>query len=68
MKKFEQVSSDGHQMSLTGGKGSHVQGVPVVRSHVWKGAGSGGGCTVRTPVNRKTRLKTLPSRNFVVRG
>ena len=36
MNKFEQVSSDGHQMSLLGGRG---EGVPM--SHVG-GAGLGG--------------------------
>ena len=59
MKKFEQVSSDGHQMSLTGGKGSHVQGVPVVRSHVWKGAGSGGGLYSENPCEQKDTTENI---------
>ena len=63
MNKFEQVSSDGHQMSLEG------QGYPHVScleggSHVKRG-------TLYSEVlyitgnARQTRMKTLPSCNFV---
>ena len=73
MNKFEQVSGDGHQISLAD-VGTHILYL--------EGAGAGGGSyTVRSkplwvmvtggllPVdrmtNRQTSLKTLPSRNFV---
>ena len=35
MNKFEQISSDGHQMSLAAGQGWGQGGVPHV--HVWRG-------------------------------
>ena len=33
--KFEQVSSDGHQMSLAGGTMSHISLGPELGDHVW---------------------------------
>ena len=45
VNKFEQVSSDDHQMSLAG------KGAPcLVRFHVWKGAGAMGvwSCPMRS--------------------
>ena len=62
MNKFEQVSSLGHQMSLAGGTG------PCADEGRGAGLGpcTGGGCTWEPPpVNKQTRLKTLPSRKFV---
>ena len=68
VNKFEQVSSDGHQMSPADWAGP---GIPCLMSR--KGPSS---CTVRSnalwlmvtrgpPMDRQTCLKTLPSRNFV---
>ena len=74
MNKFEQVSSDGHQMSLTAGQS---QGWGPM-SYVQEGRDRAGGqysevqCImgtghIRTPsVNDgQTQLKRLPSRNFI---
>ena len=78
MNKFDQVSSDDHQISLTGGSKSRGwgQGVPGL---MCRGAGVGvGGCcfTVRwilanghmgnPPLNKQTQVETLSSRNLVV--
>ena len=44
MNKFEQISSDGHQMSLVGGDQGWDEGSSdwgVLRSHVWVGGGAG---------------------------
>ena len=56
VNKFEQVSSDGHQMSLAGG------GALYIEVHCTMGNHHMG---PHPPVNRQTRLKILPSRNFV---
>ena len=42
MNKFEQVSSDDHQMSVAGGRAGRFSGL------MSKGAGAGGPCTVRS--------------------
>ena len=77
VNKFEQVSSDDHQMSLAGGEAFQV---PCAEGGV-QGGGDGrgipgpmsGGCTIPCglfhnacdftypPVNRHTTVKTLPS-------
>ena len=71
MNKFEQVSRDGHQMSLALG----VKARPRVPSL----GEAQGACTVKSNAlrvivswdrpceqnGRQTRLETLPSRNFV---
>ena len=50
MNKFEQVNSDGHQISVAGGFSCSISegslGVPI--SHVWRGPGWGGVKTVRS--------------------
>ena len=89
VNKFEQVSSDGYQMSLAKGadrrRVSHVccpgrglgpVGVSCLMSRREEGPGLGGlysevqciksnGHMGTPPVNRQTRVKTLPSRNSV---
>ena len=69
MNKFEQVSIVGHQMSVLsrraglGGPRSNVQGeagtgVPIQRFIMGNG-------NMGNPLDRHTRLKTLPSGNSV---
>ena len=69
MNKFEQVSSDGHQMSLVGGAGLGSGGSPELK--LWEGAGAREACTVRTNaswvmVDRQTHTcETLLSHNCI---
>ena len=81
MNKFEQVSSYDHQVSLRGGGQTHIWRRPGLGVEVTclEGGGVSGPCTVRyneswvmvtlgPPCEQndgQTRLKTLPSRNFV---
>ena len=54
MNKFEEVSSDHHQMPLAGGPHSDVEGAGEMVTwdpSLW--------------IDRHTPVKTLPSRNFV---
>ena len=80
LNKFEQFTSDCHQMLLAGGPMCHVR--MAGGSHVWRmGLGGGlgwlgGPCAASSnaswshgnplfPLDRQTRMKILPSRNFV---
>ena len=53
--KFEQVSSDDHQMSLAGGPmsdvGVRLSGKGRMSDIQWVGHGGGGPCTVRSNVS-----------------
>ena len=76
VKKFEQVSSDGHQVSLAGGPlpggpkipcpggacewGLRLRGTLYSEVQYIMGNGHMG-----LPMDIQTRMKTLPSRNFV---
>ena len=71
MNKFEQIPSLGHKMSLAGGR-SRGQRDPytVVQLGPMSWGRGQGPCMVRCNGNhprsdRQTRLKTLPSHNFV---